>query len=56
VPDAVGLGAHDALLVMTHAGLVPELDGTGKMARQKPVAGTPVPKGSAVRLVFEPAS
>jgi cell division protein FtsI (penicillin-binding protein 3) len=56
VPDAVGLGAHDAVLVMTRAGLLPEIDGSGRMTRQEPAPGTPVPKGTAVRLVFEPPS
>jgi cell division protein FtsI (penicillin-binding protein 3) len=56
VPEAAGLGAHDAVIVMTKAGLVPELEGSGRIVRQQPAAGTSVPKGSTVRLVFEPAS
>ncbi len=56
VPDAAGLAARDAVRQVTAAGLVPEIDGTGRLVRQWPLPGTPVPKGSAVRLVFEPAS
>ena len=56
VPDAAGLGAHDAIVVLTKAGLVPELEGSGRLVRQTPPPGTAVAKGSAVRLVFEPAS
>jgi cell division protein FtsI (penicillin-binding protein 3) len=56
VPDAAGLGAHDAVIVLTKAGLVPEITGTGRIVHQDPAAGAAVPKGSAVRLLFEPAS
>ncbi len=56
VPDASGLAARDAVRAIGAAGLVPELEGTGKLVRQNPAPGSPVPKGSMVRLVFEPAS
>ena len=38
------------------AGLVPLVEGSGRLVRQIPAAGSAVPKGSTVRLVFEPAS
>jgi cell division protein FtsI (penicillin-binding protein 3) len=56
VPDASGLGARDAVRAVGAVGLVPEIEGTGRLVRQNPQPGAPVPKGSAVRLVFEPGS
>jgi cell division protein FtsI (penicillin-binding protein 3) len=56
VPDALGLPARDAIRVFANAGLVAQVDGAGKLVRQWPAAGTSVPKGTAVRLVFAPAS
>jgi cell division protein FtsI (penicillin-binding protein 3) len=56
VPDAVGLGAHDALRLVTSAGLLPELEGWGRLVRQTPAAGAAAPKGGVVHLVFEPPS
>jgi cell division protein FtsI (penicillin-binding protein 3) len=52
----LGMAAREAVRMVSAVGLVPEIDGTGRLVRQWPSAGTPVPKGSAVRLVFEPAS
>lgn len=56
VPDAIGMGARDAVRAVGNAGLVPLVEGTGRLVKQVPSAGTPAPKGSSVRLVFEPAS
>ncbi len=56
VPDASGLGARDAVRAIGAVGLVPEIEGTGRLVRQNPQPGAPVAKGSAVRLVFEPGS
>jgi cell division protein FtsI (penicillin-binding protein 3) len=56
VPDASGLAARDAVRAVGALGLVPEIEGTGKLVRQNPQPGSPVPKGSSVRLVFEPSS
>jgi cell division protein FtsI (penicillin-binding protein 3) len=56
VPDVTGLGARDAVKAMTQAGLVPFLEGSGRLVRQNPAAGAAAPKGSTVRLVLEPAS
>jgi cell division protein FtsI (penicillin-binding protein 3) len=56
VPDASGLGARDAVRAVGSAGLVPLIEGTGRFVRQMPSAGEAVPKGTSVRLVFEPAS
>jgi cell division protein FtsI (penicillin-binding protein 3) len=56
VPDATGLPAHDAVRAITRAGLLPQIEGSGRVVRQQPSAGSPAPKGSSVRLVFESAS
>jgi cell division protein FtsI (penicillin-binding protein 3) len=56
VPDAMGLGAREAVRAMSAAGLVPLIEGTGRLVKQIPTPGSAAPKGSSVRLVFEPAS
>jgi cell division protein FtsI (penicillin-binding protein 3) len=56
VPETAGMGARDAVRAVGAAGLVPLVEGSGRLVRQVPAAGTAVPKGSSVRLVFEPAS
>ena len=56
VPDASGLGAREAIRAVGAAGLVPVVEGTGKLVKQVPGAGLAVPKGSSVRLVFEAGS
>jgi len=56
VPDTSGMGARDAVRAVGAAGLVPVVEGSGKLVKQLPPAGSAVPKGSSVRLVFEPAS
>jgi len=56
VPDATGLAAHDVVLTLTNAGLVPQIEGWGRAVRQTPSPGSGVAKGSPVRVVLEPAS
>lgn len=56
VPDVSGLGAKDAARALAGAGLVPHLEGTGRLVRQLPAAGTSVAPGTSVRLVLEPSS
>lgn len=56
VPELSGLGAKDAVRAVAGAGLVPRLEGTGKIVRQEPSSGAMVPKGTTVRLLFEPDS
>jgi cell division protein FtsI (penicillin-binding protein 3) len=56
VPDATGMAAHDAVVALSKAGFVPQIEGWGRAVRQSPGPGTAAPKGSAVRVVFEPAS
>ncbi len=56
VPDVSGQGARDAVKAVTQAGLLPQIEGSGRLVRQSPTAGATAPKGSTVRLVLEPAS
>jgi cell division protein FtsI (penicillin-binding protein 3) len=56
VPDATGMAAHDVMATLSKAGLVPQIEGSGRAVRQSPAAGSAAPKGSAVRVVFEPPS
>jgi cell division protein FtsI (penicillin-binding protein 3) len=56
VPDATGLPAHEVVAALARAGLVPQFEGSGRAVRQNPAAGSPVPKGSAVRVILEPPS
>jgi cell division protein FtsI (penicillin-binding protein 3) len=56
VPDATGLAARDAVRLMAGAGLVPQIEGSGRLVRQAPAPGAAAAKGSSVRLMFEPAS
>jgi cell division protein FtsI (penicillin-binding protein 3) len=56
VPDATGMPAHDVVVAIAKAGLVPQMEGSGTVVRQSPAAGSVAPKGSAVRVVLEPAS
>lgn len=56
VPDAMGMGTRTAVRMVGNAGLVPLVEGSGRLVKQVPSPGTPAPRGSSVRLVFEPAS
>jgi len=56
VPDLAGLPAREAVKVMVSTGLVPSVEGTGRLSRQEPPAGTVLPKGTSVKLFFEPAT
>lgn len=56
VPDATGMAAHDVVVALMKAGLVPQVQGWGRVVRQAPAPGAAVAKGSAVRVVLEPAS
>jgi cell division protein FtsI (penicillin-binding protein 3) len=56
VPDLTGMAAKEAVRVLSNAGLVPQIEGSGRSIRQIPSPGSTVPRGTSVRLVFEPAS
>jgi len=56
VPDATGMAAHDVVVAISKVGLVPQIEGSGRAVRQSPSPGSSAPKGSPVRVVFEPPS
>jgi len=56
VPDAAGMAMREAIRVISAAGFVPEIEGSGRLVRQAPSAGVSVAKGTSIRLLFEPAS
>jgi cell division protein FtsI (penicillin-binding protein 3) len=56
VPDATGLPARDATTAVFRAGFIPQIEGSGRAVRQTPSPGVPAPKGTAVRIVLEPAT
>ncbi len=56
VPDMTGMAARDAVKAATSSGLVPQIEGWGRLVRQTPAPGAAAAKGSSVRLVFEPSS
>jgi cell division protein FtsI (penicillin-binding protein 3) len=56
VPDATGLPAHEVMEALAKAGLVPQIEGWGRVVRQSPAPGSAAKKGSAVRVVLEPTS
>lgn len=53
VPDVTKFPARDAIKAVAGSGLEPSVEGSGRLSRQEPPAGTVVPKGSTVKLVFE---
>ncbi len=56
VPDATGMAMRDAIRAISGAGLLPQIEGSGRLVRQAPSAGVSAAKGTSVRLLFEPAS
>lgn len=56
VPDFAGWPQREAVKTVVGLGLVPTVEGTGRLSRQQPPAGTVLPKGSTIKLVFEPAT
>lgn len=56
IPDLSGWPTREAVKTAIALGLVPSVEGTGRLTRQEPPAGTVLPKGSKVVLTFEPPS
>src|SRR5690606_7242474 len=54
VPEVARLPMRAAVEAVIGAGLTPVVEGSGKLTRTEPPAGTPVAKGGRVVLVFEP--
>ncbi|MBP9114613.1 MAG: transpeptidase family protein [Polyangiaceae bacterium] len=55
IPDLSGLSARDAIKIVTKLGLIPALDGTGRLTKQSLTPGAVVSKGSLIQLLFEPS-
>ena len=56
LPDFSGLPQREAVRTVLSLGLSPRVEGTGRLARQEPAAGSVLPRGSTVKLVFVPPS
>jgi cell division protein FtsI (penicillin-binding protein 3) len=56
VPDFAGWPQREAVKTVLGLGLVPTVEGTGRLSKQQPPAGTVLPKGSTIKLVFEPST
>lgn len=56
LPDMTGWPVRRALEESRKLGLVPRVEGTGLLARQRPPPGEQIDKGGEVVLVFEPAT
>jgi cell division protein FtsI (penicillin-binding protein 3) len=54
LPDFQGFPIREAIKSARALGLEPQVEGTGRVTRQEPPAGTVLPKGTAVKLIFEP--
>jgi len=50
MPDLAGLTIREALRVLSAVGVVPEIQGSGLVARQQPLPGEPLEPGMACRL------
>lgn len=56
VPDMTGIPLREALRRSIELGVVPQIRGTGVLARQQPAPGEILDKGAPLLLVFEPSS
>ncbi len=56
VPDLAGFPLRDAVKTAIGLGLTPAVEGSGRLSRQEPPAGTVLPRGSTIKLVFEPST
>jgi cell division protein FtsI (penicillin-binding protein 3) len=56
VPDFAGWPAREAVKTAVGLGLTPTVEGSGRLTRQEPPAGAVLPKGSTVKLFFEPST
>jgi cell division protein FtsI (penicillin-binding protein 3) len=54
LPDMKGFSLREAAKTAIGLGLKPSLDGTGTVSRQDPPPGAVLPKGSNIKLFFEP--
>ncbi len=54
VPDLTGMPQREAVKTAVGLGLQPAVEGTGRLSRQDPPAGTVLPRGATLKLIFEP--
>ena len=54
LPDMKGQSLREAAKTAIGLGLKPSFEGTGTVSRQEPPPGAVLPKGSSVKLYFEP--
>jgi cell division protein FtsI (penicillin-binding protein 3) len=52
VPELAGFSAKDAIYIVEHLGYQARVEGAGKVIRQTPTPGTPLPKGEIVHFVL----
>lgn len=53
VPDVKGFGITDALYSIENCGYICQYEGTGKVSRQEPKAGSRLAKGETVKLILK---
>lgn len=56
VPDLKDFPLREAVKAAIGLGLVPTVEGSGRLSKQEPPAGSVLPKGSTIRLIFEPST
>ena len=56
VPDLAGWPLREAVKTAIGVGLVPAVEGSGRLSKQDPPAGSVLPKGSTIKLIFEPST
>ena len=56
IPDMTGYPLREAVRQATELGVVPRVEGSGLLARQKPAPGEVLDEGALLVLTFEPAS
>jgi cell division protein FtsI (penicillin-binding protein 3) len=56
VPDFTGWPQREVVKAALGLGLIPAIEGSGRLSRQEPPAGTVLPRGSTVKLTFEPST
>jgi cell division protein FtsI (penicillin-binding protein 3) len=56
VPDLQGFPLREAVKSAIALGLVPTVEGSGRLSKQVPPAGSVLPKGSTIKLIFEPST
>ncbi len=54
LPDLVGYPVREAIRQIVALGLLPTVEGTGRLLRQEPPAGSAAARGTTVKLIFEP--